>query len=194
MNTTYDLYREQAKTGDVLLFDGKGLVSGLVKFAQLSDWSHVGMVVKSHEMDMLLCWESTTLSKIKDVDAGIVKSGVMIVPLSMHMAKYDGRIAVRQLRTALVDTQRRILMQMRREVRDVPYEQNLFELLKSTYDGPFGKNTADLSSIFCSELIAEYFIRIKLLTDELPANEYTPKDFAGKEMDHILCPIMMLKG
>jgi len=53
------------------------------------------------------------------------------------------------------------------------------ELLKSAYDGPFGKNEEDLSSLFCSELVAEAYQRLGLLTEGTPSNEFTPADFGG---------------
>ncbi len=55
------------------------------------------------------------------------------------------------------------------------------ELVKAAYDGPFGRNTEDLSSLFCSELVAEAYQRLGLLSEAKPANEYTPADFSEKK-------------
>ena len=57
-------------------------------------------------------------------------------------------------------------------------KKNMMELLKSAYDGIFGENKEDLSSLFCSEMIAAAFQKIGLLAKKLPSNEYTPKDFS----------------
>jgi hypothetical protein len=41
-----------------------------------------------------------------------------------------------------------------------------------------GINKEDLSSLFCSELVAEAYQKMGLLTEQLPSNEYIPKDFS----------------
>ena len=54
-------------------------------------------------------------------------------------------------------------------------------MIKAAYDGPLGHNQEDLSSLFCSELVAEAYQRLGLLPKPpqgLPSNEYTPRDFA----------------
>ena len=57
------------------------------------------------------------------------------------------------------------------------------ELFKAAYDGWFGQNEEDLSSLFCSELVAEAYQRMGLISDgkkALPSNEFTPKDFSSE--------------
>jgi hypothetical protein len=57
------------------------------------------------------------------------------------------------------------------------------ELLKAAYDGIGGKSSGeDLSSLFCSELVAEAYQAMGLLPEYpkgLPSNEYTPLDFSS---------------
>jgi hypothetical protein len=38
-----------------------------------------------------------------------------------------------------------------------------------------------LSSLFCSELVAEVYQKMGLLTEKLPSNEYIPKDFSTEK-------------
>ena len=45
--------------------------------------------------------------------------------------------------------------------------------------GAGGASDEDLSSLFCSELVAEAYQRIGLLGDSVPSSEYTPGDFAA---------------
>ena len=74
-------------------------------------------------------------------------------------------------------------MEFREGVRNRPYEKSEIELIKSAYDGPWGHNEEDLSSLFCSELVAEAYQRVGLLSNKKPSNEYTPKDFTdGKKL------------
>jgi hypothetical protein len=61
------------------------------------------------------------------------------------------------------------------------YEQSVWELWRSAYDGPGGMNTEDLSSYFCSELVAELLKRARVLDTDLPSNEFTPGDLSSRD-------------
>lgn len=172
---TYADIRPTLKTGDIILFSGKGGISSLIKRFSNSKWSHVGMVVRF--MDMVLLWESTSLSKLKDVQTGKSTQGVQLVGLSERLAIYDGDFALRRLSENLSGAQLHALSKFRSEVAGRPYEKDYIELLNSVL---IFENTEDLSSIFCSELLAEAYQRMGLLTEDKPSNEYTPKDFAGR--------------
>lgn len=178
--------RSQLKTGDILLFSGKGGISEGIKFFTVSKWSHVGMVYRfSDPLDAkgsVFCWESTTLSNLADADTSKLTKGVQRVELSERLercfaAGYE--ISVRQLSKPLDENMIRALNDFRHEVSGRPYEKDKIELLKSAYDGIFGENKEDLSSLFCSELVAEAYQRMGLLTEKKPSNEYTPKDFSS---------------
>ena len=171
--------RGELKTGDLLFFSGKSRVSELIKWFTGSKWSHVGMVCRIAEYDLVLCWESTTLSNARDVHFNRPLQGVQLVPLSARIEAYDGAVGLRQLSSCLSDLQLIHLAQLRHEMRGRPYESSKLELLRSAYDGPFGANEEDLSSVFCSELIAEAYQRMGLLDNALPANEFTPGEMAA---------------
>ncbi len=177
---TYEKYRKIAQTGDLVGFSGTGLLSTGIKIFSRSDWSHIGFVIRAAEWDMILCWESTLLCPVQDIETGFVKKGVMLVPLEARIVTYEGKVGIRRIREALTLEQLIILRAFRQEVKNRPYEKDYIELVKSAYDGPFGKNTHDLSSIFCSEGVAEPCIRMGLLPDDQPSNEYTPGDLLDK--------------
>jgi hypothetical protein len=66
-------------------------------------------------------------------------------------------------------------------MRGRPYERSTHEMMLSVYDGPLGRNRReDLSSLFCSELVAAAYQRMGLLPPDPPSNEYTPKDFCTR--------------
>lgn len=183
----YEDMRSQLKTGDILLFSGKGGISEGIKFFTVSRWSHTAIVYRfDGPLDpkgSIFCWESTTLSNVKDADTGKLTKGVQRVELSERLEKcfakgYD--ISVRPLSKALSEDMLLILNNFRHEVSGRPYEKDKIELLKAAYDGLFGDNTEDLSSLFCSELVAEAYQRMGLLTEKLPSNEYVPKDFSSE--------------
>lgn len=183
--------RAELKTGDIVLFSGKGGISAGVKWATLSRWSHVGMILKLPEYDFVTVWESTTLSSLVDLDTQVPRKGVQLVPLSARIKDYDGEIAVRQLDgVTFEDSDIQELIKLRHEVAGRPYEKNVIELIKAAYDGPLGRNTEDLTSLFCSELVAEAYQRLGLLSEDKPSNEYTPCDFSEKKKEKL----KLLKG
>ena len=182
METAYTEIRDELKTGDIILFSGKGGISAGIKWGTMSRWSHVGMILKLPEYDFVTIWESTTLSSTIDLDTNVPRKGVQLVPLSARVNGYDGDIAVRQLQGVEFGAGSvEALMQLRKEVTGRPYEEDTLELIKSAYDGPFGKNSEDLSSLFCSELVAEAYQRLGLVSIDKPSNEYTPADFSQKK-------------
>jgi len=130
----YHELRDELKTGDLILFSGKGAISNVIKLFSGGKWSHVGMVLRVPALDdAVLLWESTTLSDIPDIESELPTKGVQVVPLSQRLSKYRGG--------------------------------------------------EDLSSVFCSELVAEAYQAMGLLDeypDGLPSNEYTPIDFSDQ--------------
>lgn len=187
MTTAYSAIRNDLKTGDIVLFSGKGAFSETIKYVTLSRFSHVGMILKIPEYDFLTIWESTTLSNIKDLESNLPRKGVQLVPLSDRVQKYSGAISIRQLQGGELPIDSiNSLMDLRKQLRGKPYEQSKIELLKSAYDGPFGFNSEDLSSIFCSELVAEAYQRLGLVSESKPSNEYTPADFSKEKMGQLL--------
>jgi hypothetical protein len=166
------------ETGDILLFQGKGLISAAIMHFTKSPWSHVGMVIKS---DIgVLVWESTTLSNIPDIVSGKCRKGVQLTSLADRISAYDGIIGYRKLTTERDADFHAKLAEFRAECRGKPYEKNRMELIRSALDGKlFAQNTEDLSSLFCSELVAEMYQRWGFMPDSIPSNEYTPADFAA---------------
>lgn len=166
-------------TGDLVLFSGKGGVSAGIRWLTGSRWSHVGMAVRIGERDGVLLWESTPLGDKGDGDSEQESQGVRLVPLRERVETYRGKVAFRHLKVRRTPEMLAALHTFRREVTGRPYERDRLELFRSAYEGPFGDNTKELSSIFCSELVAETYQRMGLLASQPPSNEYTPGDFAS---------------
>lgn len=192
ITSEYDDRRQYLKTGDIVLFSGKQAISAAIKWMSRSKWSHVGMVYRLE--DLILLWESTMISDITDFDSNEAVRGVRLVVLSECVKQYDADIVVRHLKVDWTDKMNRALTAFRRKVRGRPYEKSKVELIKAAYDGWLGENREDLSSLFCSELIAETYQQVGLLPDVKdggwPSNEYTPGDFAS-DARH---PLGLLKG
>lgn len=190
---SYEEVRERLGTGDIVLFSGKGRISQIIKWFSGTEYSHVAMVVHAVDQDAVFLWESTTLSNVADVETGTYRKGVQLVPLSDRLERYEGTVWVRHLAPALSAGQRAALWQFRREVAGRPYERKKVELFLSLFkDRGIGgcRRQEDLSSLFCSELVAEAYQRMGLLPDVdqggLPSDRYTPDLFAEGHSPQLL--------
>lgn len=177
--TTYNEIRNDLKTGDIVLFAGKGLISWLIQKITNNQYSHVGMVLRIDGFDFVTIWESTILGDTPDIFHQ-KKKGVQIVQLSKRIKNYKGKIAIRMLHDfEFGEEQEKIITQLRHEINNRPYEKNYLSLIKSAWDGKLGKNKKkDLSSLFCSELVAEAYMRLGLIAKDQVSSEYTPADFS----------------
>jgi len=108
---------------------------------------------------------------------GAEKQGVQLVSLSDRISNYDGDVSIRLLEVVRSTKMIEDLSELRNKIKDRPYEQSKIELIKSAYDGPLGSNDKDLSSLFCSELVAEAYQCMGLIPSCLSSNEYQPSDF-----------------
>lgn len=178
----YAALRSQLKTGDLVLFSGKAWSSDSIKLVTLSRWSHVAMVWVMAEYDFVCLWEANTLTDVRNLDAPRARPGVMLVPLSERLHTYDGAVALRQLEgTALRKKDLMALTGLRKKLARRPYEKSTLEMMTAAYDGPYGEQRENLSSLFCSELVAEAYQALGLLRGgkkDKASNEYVPADFS----------------
>jgi hypothetical protein len=179
---SYDEVREKLDTGDIVLFSGKGLISMGLKIGSLCTWSHVAMVVRVKEPDVALLYQTTPVCKAKDFFEGVLKNGVQVNVMSEAVNGYNGKVAVRHLSVVRTPEMLNALSRFRQEVRNRPYEEHIIQMVKAVWDGPLGHVEEDLSSLFCSELVAEAYQRMGLLPSNesggSPCSEYTPKNFS----------------
>jgi hypothetical protein len=169
------------RTGDIVLFSGKGLASAGIKRILGCAWSHVGLVVHGAAGGRPLLLESTPCRDLVDVLTGERTGGVRLVGLRERFASFEGDIAVRRLDPALAPAQIEGLMVVLRRLHGRPYERDLFELMRSV-SARVEWRQEGLASLFCSELIAEILQAVGLLDDVgqggRPSNEYTPHHFS----------------
>lgn len=203
----YSDVRDELDTGDIVLFSRKNVLMLLWQWLTGCRWTHVGMVIRSHDTQQVLLWESTTLNNLCDRFSGIAQAGVQAVLLSQRIRTYKGDVAFRKLDGQLdPQTRRRMygkLCSFRRAMQGRPFERNLAELLRAFFDiskerftsmcrrssGPNGRDKdtghdalqrRSWSSIFCSELVAGAYQKMGLLVEaDKEAKEYTPEDFSS---------------
>ena len=177
----YKKIRPLLQSGDIVLFRGRGIISGLILlFCSLcsrrfkrTKYSHIGMIVV--DAGRVMIFESTTL---------FGSDGVQLNPLSERLQTYKGKVFVRRLICERDERFCGILSRLVSELLGRPYEKDLVELMgaASKIAHLFNGHKSDLSSVFCSELVSEIFKREGFLSQSIPPNEYSPEDydFGGK--------------
>lgn len=171
----FEIIRHQLQTGDILLFSGRSLISRLIKLFTGGRWSHIGIVVRDAASDELLLWEATSNNTIKDVEFGHIPRGVQLVSLEEKLRSYNGIAAVRFLEG--VERSPKMMKRFRwlfKRLRRAPYRNYLVEYINVGFRG----NRRAGHYAFCSQLVAEAYMRMRLLRPERPSAFYTPNDFA----------------
>ena len=193
---SFDSVLPQLQTGDIVLGSGTTLFSRIVRKVTRSTWSHSGIVIVSEDTGEHFLLESNTTTEVIDVEAGVPVDGVQLVLLEDRIRAYPGFMAVRHLNLERTPTMLRILRDFHREVRGRPFDRNPLQLLRSAVDDSrwLAENARDLTSLFCSELVAEAYQRLGLLPEDPPSNEYTPKDFSSESMTALPLPEGVLLG
>jgi hypothetical protein len=181
----YEQYRSQIKSGDVIAFSGKEGFSSLIKWATRSIYSHVGIVL---EVEMgggfgksLLVVESTTSIGYTDADGKEVIKGVQINWLSKRLDMYDGEVWLVPLKEKLAKDSLERMQTWLRQTNNKKLRYDSYQPLGSgldLWDNVLGlTNKADLSRLFCSELVtAALQVAGVLNNPEINASEQTPRD------------------
>ena len=97
--------KRDLKTGDIILFSGKSLISRMIRLFTFSRWSHIGLVIRDRRTDELLLWEATTDNIVDDYELGPRRRCVQLVKLEEKIRHYRGVVAVRHLRGVEIDLQ-----------------------------------------------------------------------------------------
>ena len=188
---TYEDIEAQLQTGDIILFKGLYYDNRGEK-SVAADWTHLGIIVRMPGNPSPLLWESTPLDNIPDTEVGKKKSGAQLVSLKKRLRTYETETyAIRFLKV----------------VRDASMVKNLFSFIYYAHALPFPNDLQIVTkvivakifsrryrmkkrykNIFCSELVAESYIRIGLLPEAPPPSAYMPIDFS------IMRKLPLLKG
>jgi hypothetical protein len=138
------------------------------------------MIVRLSPEDEPLLWEATGTPGMADLVSGDQGGGVHLVRLEEWVARYGGDIAVRLLLAERTAERLEAFRAFFALVHGRPYERTYTQALRSVFDGFLLRNRReDLTSLFCSELVAAAYQRLGLLPMEPPSNTYTPHDFGS---------------
>ncbi len=178
----YEEARERMRPGDVIAFGGKGNSSDIIKFATLSNVSHVAVILQTKALNDKTgrffneIIESTTLNGA---------TGVRTTRLSECLNIYDGEIwwlpLAERVRNECFNEREfyDFLFNQKGKYYDTPQGvKSALDLLDSLpfigINGPT-LNKEDFSKFFCSELVAAAFERAGV-TGPVNASEVTPID------------------
>lgn len=207
---SFDDIKGSLKTGDIFLISGTFEYSWLGKLLQWNKWLHVAMVVLPSDIDPAdeyklgdapLFWESNVAGlKLKNIWANLgysrFKSGPMLIPLEERLRNNiavdkTSHFAYRPLvRNQVLDTN--MLKECFNLYLRYRFPSNL-QLLYSTLLGRvlnIGLPKIPILGIgkkmYCSELIAETYRRLTIISDEWVSNAYVPRDFCDEgELDYM---------
>lgn len=184
---------ESLETGDILLFHGEHFwFSYLVEFITGSNFSHIGMVLKSPtDIDPSLTGIYMIESGEENFPDSIshrIRKGVQIVDLKKVIKTYTGIIYYRKLSIPINMREEFdiILSDIWRKISNCPYDENVWDLIRSAFDIKWGNNCRT-NSFMCSALASFLYEKFGLLKIPIDWDLIKPKDFdENQKIDQII--------
>lgn len=189
-----DVY-DSLGTGDILLHSGNGSFSAVIQLVSGCMWSHVSLLIRDPSDDIKRAYnvpEDTDGSlfvfeaeaKTWDNKQG---GGLQLVEFRKWMREYYERdprdfMALRRLvvegenRTERIRQLSDELKQFILQSITTRYEQKQIDLMRCIVKR---NKKSDTSSFFCSEVVAECFVRMGVLPKNTISSNYSPKDFSS---------------
>jgi hypothetical protein len=163
----------ELRTGDLVLFAGHGLSSGLFKWLGRRACTHVGLVLRGPDDAEPRLWEAVREGP---------RRGTVVVRLAVRMAGFRGRMSARCLNRPLAGAQCRTLDGLQQEMAERARAPGLLDLMGAADDGWLGGRRDKLGDPTDAELVAEAYQRLGLLDDVahggLLPGAYRPGQFA----------------
>lgn len=183
-SVSYDDVEFRLQTGDIVLFKGLYLDRDMQPHPS-ENWTHAGLIVKVPGHDEPLLWESTPLESIPDWMLALKKGGPQLVSLKERLLTYETDVyAWRQLRVVRSPDMLRTLYSYIYRVHRLPFPSQI-EVIRRVIQTRFflrwWPRKRRYRSIFCTELIAETYMRLGLLPEMPPASAYLPVDFSERK-------------
>jgi hypothetical protein len=194
--TLYDEIEPYLKTGDVILQHGLYASSIQIEMIEDSMWSHISMVVRpadigiDHQKNAPCCWESNDILTEPDIITGKPKMGPTLVDLRARLTSneantYDYGILLRQLE---VDRSGSMMDALKAFIPTV-HDEKFPDMQTATANFFNGRscNTPSSPGVqYCSQLIANTFMAMGLLTKQFVGNAYSPRDFTSNGQMQLL--------
>lgn len=167
----------ELQTGDIILFHQDGLISKLIELFTEAHFSHVGMVVREEDGSLHL-WQSF------EPEGGVVMDALPGF-LEKYAKDYKGvYFDARRLQMDRSPDLWDALPAFVEEMNGRPFP-TLWGMIKHFVEGKLGIDSGE-KTFFCSDLIADTFMRVGLLAKKPPPNFYAPKNFSTSKDLHLL--------
>lgn len=181
----FSAFAEDAPTGSLVFWRGASTLSTVVRIAEQSAWSHVGLVVQpsdlGHDGEALLLWECTNIATLPDVLRGESKTGPQVVDLGARLkggieTGRDHGFAFRRFSgPALTDEARAALRAYVDEAYAVDFPSHAEAAV--AYLKQWLWLEADDEETLCTRLTAETLQRTGLMRPERAPNGYAIHDY-----------------
>jgi len=180
----------EMKTGDLILFSGKGLFSNQIRSITDSLYSHVGMVISAPYFTNLDYFDNkplllhSALEGHKDI-FGNDRFGVQISDLKEYIQNYDGRVYWRRLigetekGKEIINNINYKLNVIYKVVKDKAYSTDVRDFGKAAFKlNPFEENM-NVDEFYCSSLMAYIYFLLGIIEFDprWGITYYSPKDF-----------------
>jgi len=180
---------EKAKTGDIILVSGGSFFSAIIKCFTLSEWSHIGVVIRDIPIKGKICKGPFILQALitneghKDYLEGFKKApGVQLNSLSKVIDREKGKICWRKFmkwkKPSYIPLYKGNTTFVKKSCK-LPYELHLSELLNVISQA---NEYAGTDSYFCSELVAEFYFVSEQVA--IPGKNRKNHPFAKRDKNH----------
>jgi hypothetical protein len=183
-------YLKTAKTGDVLVFREKSLLSMTTSLiSNYHGGTHVGIVLKKSIEDRPLLLLSTPSHNDLDTITKTYKSGPKLIDLEKKLTQarmceiYCRRLYIRERDKRKAREVRKVLSKkltsFSQEVSHSSYESDYIEMIKSITHTNTQQNE---DAFFSTELVMSALIHMNVLKDTKPSNYYNIHDIMDDEL------------
>ena len=201
------------RTGDVLLHSGKGNFSKAIQLGFSSTWSHLSIIVRNPPQELLDLYNvqvdksskySTVFVAESETDTVDNKEGggIQLVEFKRWFMDYLNRdptdlCCLRRLKIPSIENRSKDevisetfpnLVDYLKVAHTKKYETSKSELVKCVIKR---NKKSDDSNVFCSEFVAECYVKMNLLPSTTITCNYGPRDFSTESN---LVNTVLLKG
>eukprot|EP01102_Stenamoeba_stenopodia_P010770 TRINITY_DN3270_c0_g1_i1.p1 TRINITY_DN3270_c0_g1~~TRINITY_DN3270_c0_g1_i1.p1 ORF type:complete len:730 (-),score=170.61 TRINITY_DN3270_c0_g1_i1:73-2262(-) len=155
----------RADVGDLFLMSSTMTWALAQKIATWSDWDHVGLAVRAKGKRGLRLLEATS-------------EGVVIYNLNSALKTYrtHAKVGFRRLRQERTQNMLELFLSFVEDMKGKPYNSSLMQMWRAARGGLNTQN--DMTSAFCSQLVAAAYQSVGVISIDDPANNFLPYDFA----------------
>lgn len=190
-------------TGDIILFNGSGIIDKTIQYFSKSNYCHIGIVLKDCSyIDPKLTgtyFIESSYDKTPDIEEHIVKFGVMLHNLDyviQRSKKAGDNMYLRRLGNfKLTDHIKNLIKDVYLKYRDIPYNISPLDWLRAkeavddisveTFAKIDHTKAQETHYLWCSAFVGLFYVKIGVLIDTTPWDLLSPGSFSTSKQDLI---------